>query len=388
MHIASRIKTLGTETAFEVLVKARGLEAQGKKIIHLEVGEPDFETPARIRNAAKAALDAGYTHYTPAPGLPHPRKAIAEYMTRTRGVPFTANQVVITPGGKPIMFFAVLACVDRGDEVIYPNPGFPIYESIINFVGAKPVPLHLREEDEFRFQIDDLRRLITPKTRMLILNSPHNPTGGVLTPADLEKIAALAVEHDLIVLSDEIYSRILYDGAEHATIARYPGMAERTIILDGFSKAYAMTGWRLGFGVMPEELVPVISTLQINCNSCTSSFSQMAGIEALAGPQDDVTRMVAEFHRRRDAIVDGFNRIRGFRCRKPHGAFYVFPNITETGKNSRALADYLLYELGIACLPGTSFGAHGEGFLRFSYANSMENIRTALERMVTAFGTA
>ncbi len=387
MHIASRIKTLGTETAFEVLVKARGLEAQGKKIIHLEVGEPDFETPARIRNAAKAALDAGYTHYTPAPGLLHPRKAIAEYMTRTRGVPFTANQVVITPGGKPIMFFSVLACVDRGDEVIYPNPGFPIYESIINFVGAKPVPLHLREEEEFRFQIDDLRQLITPKTRMLILNSPHNPTGGVLTPADLERIATLAVEHDLIVLSDEIYSRILYDGAEHATIARYPGMAERTIILDGFSKAYAMTGWRLGFGVMPEELVPVISTLQINCNSCTSSFSQMAGIEALAGPQDDVTGMVAEFHRRRDAIVDGFNRIKGFRCRKPHGAFYVFPNITGTGKSSRVLADYLLYELGIACLPGTSFGAQGEGFLRFSYANSMENIRTALERMATAFGT-
>ena len=386
MHIASRIKNLGTETAFEVLVKARGLEAQGKKVIHLEVGEPDFETPARIRNAAKAALDAGYTHYGPASGLPHPRKAIAEYMTRTRGVTFGANQVVITPGGKPIMFFAILACVERGDEVIYPNPGFPIYESVINFVGAVPVPLRLKEEEEFRFTAEDLRRLITPKTRMLILNSPHNPTGGVLTEHDLEQIAPLAVEHDLIVLSDEIYSRILYDGNTHVTIARYPGMAERTIILDGFSKAYAMTGWRLGFGVMPEELVPVISTLQINCNSCTSSFSQMAGIEALAGPQDDVAHMVAEFRRRRDAFVAGLNRIQGFHCRMPHGAFYVFPNITGTGKTSRVLADFLLYDLGIACLPGTSFGAYGEGFLRFSYANSMENIGTALERMEAAFG--
>ena len=363
------------------------MEAQGKKIIHLEVGEPDFETPQRIRDAAKAALDAGYTHYGPAPGLPHPRKAIAEYMTRTRGIPITSNQVVITPGGKPIMFFSILACVERGDEVIYPNPGFPIYESIINFVGAVPVPLRLKEEEGFRFSIEDLRRLITPKTRMLILNSPHNPTGGVLTADDLEQIARLAHEHDLIVLSDEIYSRILYDGAEHATIARYPGMAERTIILDGFSKAYAMTGWRLGFGVMPEELVPVISTLQINSNSCTTSFSQMAGIEALSGPQDDVTRMVAEFRQRRDAIVEGFNRIKGFRCRMPHGAFYVFPNITGTGKGSRALADYLLYDVGVACLPGTSFGAYGEGFLRFSYANSMENIRLALERIGAALGT-
>lgn len=379
MHIANRVKTLGTETAFEVLVKARALEAQGKKIIHLEVGEPDFDTPLRIRNAAKAALDAGYTHYGPAPGLPHVRKAIADYMTRTRGVPFGQNQVVVTPGGKPILFFTILACVDRGDEVIYPNPGFPIYESVINFVGAKPVPLPLREDREFGFSIEDLRKLITPQTRMLILNSPHNPTGGILTESDLRQIAELAVKHDLIVLSDEIYSRILYDGYRHVSIVQFPGMTERTIILDGFSKAYAMTGWRLGFGVMPEDLVPVISTLQINCNSCTSSFSQMAGIEALAGPQDDVTKMVDEFRRRRDLIVQGLNRIPSMKCHTPLGAFYVFPNITATGRTSRALSDSLLYDGGVACLAGTSFGAYGEGYLRFSYANSMENIRKALE---------
>ena len=384
MHIASRVKSLGTETAFEVLVKARGLEAQGKHVIHLEVGEPDFDTPVRIRKAAQAALDAGYTHYGPAPGLPHVRKVIAEYMSRTRGVQFTPGQVVVTPGGKPIMFFSVLACVDRGDEVIYPNPGFPIYESLIHFVGAIPVPLPLREENGFRFSIDELRRLITPKTRMLILNSPHNPTGGILTEADLGAIASLAVKHDLIVLSDEIYSRILYDGFKHVSIVSFPGMAERTIILDGFSKAYAMTGWRLGFGVMPEELVPIISTLQINSNSCTASFSQMAGIEALSGPQDDVTAMVAEFRRRRDAIVEGLNRIKGFSCHTPLGAFYVFPNISSTGKSSRAFADALLYEHGVACLPGTSFGANGEGFIRLSYANSLENISIALERIRAA----
>jgi aspartate aminotransferase len=384
MHIASRIRTLGTETAFEVLVKARALEAQGKQVIHLEVGEPDFETPPRIRNAAKMALDAGYTHYGPAAGLPHVRKAIAEYMTRTRGIPFEQNQVVVTPGGKPIMFFAILACVERDDEVIYPNPGFPIYESVINFISAKPVPLQLKEGNAFRLDVEDLKRLITPKTRMLVLNSPHNPTGGILTRDDLRKIAELAVEHDLIVLSDEIYSRILYDDSEHVSIAKFPGMQDRTIILDGFSKTYAMTGWRLGFGVMPEELAPVIAQLQINSNSCTSSFSQMAGIEALAGPQDDVAKMVAEFKRRREVIVDGLNAIPGFRCLKPPGAFYVFPNITGTGKSSRELADYLLYDAGVACLAGTAFGAYGEGYLRFSYANSMENIRKALEMIRAA----
>jgi aspartate aminotransferase len=378
MHIASRIKTLGTETAFEVLVKARSLEAQGKKIVHLEVGEPDFETPLRIRNAAKSALDAGYTHYGPAAGLPHVRKAIADFITRTRGVPCGHHQVVITPGGKPIMFFSILGCVDPGDEVIYPNPGFPIYESLINFVGAVPVPLPLKEESDFRFDIEELSARITTKTRMLILNSPHNPTGGILTEGDLRRIAELAVEHDIIVLSDEIYSRILYDGHRHVSIATFPGMAERTIILDGFSKSYAMTGWRLGFGVMPEDLAPVVAQLQINSNSCTASFIQMAAIEALSGPQDDVEAMVGEFRRRRDAIVQGLNAIPGVTCRMPRGAFYVFPNFSALGKTSRALADYLLNEAGVACLAGTAFGAFGEGYLRFSYANSMENIHKAL----------
>jgi aspartate aminotransferase len=383
MHIAQRMKLLGTETAFEVLVKARALEAQGRHIIHLQIGEPDFDTPANIRNAAKVALDKGYTHYGPSPGLPELRKAIAEYMTKHRGVQFNPNQVVVTPGGKPIMFYVIMVCVDPGDEVIYPNPGFPIYESVINFVGAKPVPLALKEETGFRFDIEDLRKLITPKTRMLILNTPQNPTGGILTKDDLKQIAELAVKHDFIVLSDEIYSRIIYDGFTHTSIATLPGMAERTIILDGFSKAYAMTGWRLGFGVMPESLVPQIAQLQINATSCTASFSQIAGVEALTGPQDEVDKMVAEFKRRRDVIVDGLNAIPGVRCHKPLGAFYVFPNIKAIGKPSKVVADYLLNEVGVAALSGTAFGAFGEGYLRFSYANSVENIQIALDRVRT-----
>jgi len=381
MHIAKRMKTLGTETAFEVLVKAKALEAQGKHIVHLEIGEPDFDTPANIKGAAKKALDAGFTHYGPAPGLPDLRKAIADFMTKSRGVEFSPNQVVVTPGAKPIMFFAILACVDEGDEVIYPNPGFPIYESVINFVGATAVPLPLKEEKEFRFGIEDLRKLVTSRTRMLILNTPQNPTGGILTREDLKKIAELAVERDLIVLSDEIYSRILYDGFQHTSITEFPGMMERTIILDGFSKTFAMTGWRLGFGVMPESLVPFVSQLQINSNSCTSSFTQMAGVEALIGQQKDVGVMVQEFKRRRDVIVDGLNAIPGFRCHRPLGAFYVFPNTAGTGKTSRFLADHLLNEAGVACLSGTAFGRFGEGFLRFSYANSVENIQLALERI-------
>ena len=381
MHIAKRMKTLGTETAFEVLVKAKALEAQGKHIVHLEIGEPDFDTPANIKGAAKKALDAGFTHYGPAPGLPDLRKAIADFMTKSRGVEFSPNQVVVTPGAKPIMFFAILACVDEGDEVIYPNPGFPIYESVINFVGATAVSLPLKEEKEFRFGIEDLRKLVTSRTRMLILNTPQNPTGGILTREDLKKIAELAVERDLIVLSDEIYSRILYDGFQHTSITEFPGMMERTIILDGFSKTFAMTGWRLGFGVMPESLVPFVSQLQINSNSCTSSFTQMAGVEALIGQQKDVGVMVQEFKRRRDVIVDGLNAIPGFRCHRPLGAFYVFPNTAGTGKTSRFLADHLLNEAGVACLSGTAFGRFGEGFLRFSYANSVENIQLALERI-------
>lgn len=384
MHIARRMQTLGTETAFEVLVKAKALEAQGKHIVHLEIGEPDFETPSNIKNAAKQALDKGFTHYGPSPGLPDLRKTIAERMSAHLGVPFNMNQVVVTPGGKPIMFFVILACVDEGDEVIYPNPGFPIYESVINFVGGKPVPLPLREENDFRVDIAELKKLITPKTRMLIINTPGNPTGGILTKDDLRQIAELAVKHDLIVLSDEIYSRILYDGFEHVSITTFPGMQERTIILDGFSKTYAMTGWRLGFGIMPEELVPKLAQLQINSNSCTASFTQMAGVEALSGPQAEVEQMVVEFKRRRDVIVDGLNAIPGFQCHKPLGAFYVFPNITRTGKTSRFLGDYLLNQAGVACLSGTAFGAFGEGYLRFSYANSVENIMLALDRIKQA----
>ncbi len=384
MHIAQRMQRLGTETAFEVLVKAKALEAQGKHVIHLEIGEPDFDTPANIKTAAKKALDNGFTHYGPAPGLPELRSAIAQHMSQRIGMKFTPSQVVVTPGGKPIMFFLILACVDEGDEVIYPNPGFPIYESVINFLGAKAVPLPLREEKQFRFDIDELKRLLTPKTRMLVINTPQNPTGGILTKDDLRRIAELAVKHDLIVLSDEIYSRIVYDGFEHVSISTMPGMAERTVLLDGFSKTFAMTGWRLGFGIMPEDMAKLIGQLQINSNSCTASFTQIAGVEALLGPQDEVARMVAELKRRRDVIVEGLNCIPGFRCHKPLGAFYVFPNITGTGKSSRFLAEYLLNEAGVACLSGTAFGAHGEGFLRFSYANSVENIILALERVKKA----
>jgi len=381
MHIAQRMQRLGTETAFLVLAKAKALEAQGKHVVHLEIGEPDFDTPVNIKTAAKKALDDGFTHYGPAPGLPDLRAAIARHINERLGVSYTPNNVVVTPGGKPIMFFTILACVDEGDEVIYPNPGFPIYESVINFLGGKPVPLPLREEKEFRFDIGELKRLITPRTRMLIINSPQNPTGGILTREDLKEIAALAVAHDLIVLSDEIYARIVYDGFQHISIATMPGMAERTIILDGFSKTFAMTGWRLGFGVMPEELARLVAQLQINSNSCTASFSQVAAIEALTGSQQEVTRMVAEFKRRRDVIVEGLNAIPGFRCHRPLGAFYVFPSIVGTGKSSKFLAEYLLNEAGVACLSGTAFGAFGEGFLRFSYANSVENIVIALDRV-------
>ncbi|HUN64663.1 MAG TPA: pyridoxal phosphate-dependent aminotransferase [Bacteroidota bacterium] len=375
------MKRLGTETAFEVLAKARALEAKGKTIVHLEIGEPDFDTPVNIRNAAKKALDDGFTHYGPASGLPQARAAVAKYVSATRGIEVSPDNVVITPGGKPIMYFAITACVDEGDEVIYPNPGFPIYESVIEFIGAKAVPLALKEEKGFSFDIEDLKKLITPKTRMLILNSPQNPTGGVLSENDLRQIADLARKHDLIVLSDEIYSRIVYDGFRHHSIAALPGMQERTIILDGFSKTYAMTGWRLGYGVMPEQLAKLVTQLQINATSCTSSFSQIACIEALQGPQGDVDKMVAEFKHRRDVIVAGLNAIPGIRCHKPLGAFYVFPNITGTGRQSKELAEGMLNDAGVACLSGTAFGKYGEGYLRFSYANSVENIEKALDRI-------
>jgi aspartate/methionine/tyrosine aminotransferase len=377
------MKRLGTETAFEVLAKAKALEKQGKEIIHLEIGEPDFDTPKNIVNSAKKALDEGYTHYGPGFGLPPLREAIAEHISKTRGINVNPNQVVVTPGGKPIMFFAILACVDEGEEVIYPNPGFPIYESVINFIGAKPVPVILEEDKNFRMDIEKLKHYVNKNTRMLIINSPQNPTGGILTKKDIEQIAEIAIKNNLIVLSDEIYSDIIYE-EKHFSIASLPGMQERTIILDGFSKTFAMTGWRLGYGIMPEQLVEHITRLMINSNSCTSSFTQMAGVEALRGPKDDVNKMVAEFKRRRDIIVDGLNKIPGYRCAKPGGAFYVFPNIEGTKMDSRKMADYLLNEAGVAVLSGTAFGKFGDGFLRLSYANSVENINRALEKIKQA----
>jgi aspartate/methionine/tyrosine aminotransferase len=383
MHVAERISRLGTETAFEVLVKARALEAQGKSVVHLEIGEPDFDTPPNIIQAAKDALDNGFTHYGPSAGLPEARQAVADYINKTRGYKlWDADNVVITPGAKPIMFYGMMAIVDPGDEVIYPNPGFPIYESVINFLGATPVPLPLREEKEFRFDVADLEARITPKTRMVIINTPQNPTGGILTREDLQQIAELAIKHDLIVLSDEIYSQVTYGDFKHTSITEFEGMQERTIILDGFSKTFAMTGWRLGYGLFPKEMAKVVAKLQTNCTSCTSSFSQIAGIEALNDRTlPHVNVFLKEFERRRDAIVEGLNAIPGFRCHKPHGAFYVFPNITETGMTSQQAADFLLNDAGVACLSGTAFGAHGEGFIRFSYANSIENINEALNRI-------
>ncbi|HVP38904.1 MAG TPA: pyridoxal phosphate-dependent aminotransferase [Candidatus Saccharimonadales bacterium] len=387
MKYANRMKKLGTETAFEVLARARELEAQGRTVVHLQIGEPDFTTPANIVNAGIEALRRGETHYTPSAGILPLRQAVAEFVREDRGLKAGPENVVVTPGAKPIMFYTLFACVNPGDEVIYPNPGFPIYESVIGLVGAKPVPIQLREKNEFRLDVKELRRLITPKTKLVILNSPQNPTGSVLTAEDLEAIAKLAIKHDLFVLADEIYSHILYEG-RHASIATLPGMAERTIVLDGFSKTYAMTGWRLGYGVMNPELAKHVARLGTNNHSCTASCVQFAGVEALTGPQDAVTAMVSEFKRRRDVIVDGLNRLPGFKCLKPHGAFYVFPNITGTGMSSRELATRLLEEAGVACLSGTSFGEFGEGYLRFSYANSVEQIRMGLDRIGQFLGAA
>jgi aspartate/methionine/tyrosine aminotransferase len=381
---ADRMASLGTETAFEVLARAKALERQGKEIIHLEIGEPDFDTPKNIKDAAVKALYAGYTHYVPAAGIPELREAIAEYISKTRKIPVDPEEVVVTPGAKPIMFFAILACVDRGEEVLYPNPGFPIYESMINFVGAKPVPIPLLEENDFRLDHEYVKEKITKKTKMIILNSPENPTGGVLTKEDLKVIAdCIANRDDVLVLSDEIYSRIIYEGT-HESIASLPGMRQKTIILDGFSKTYAMTGWRLGYGVMRKDIAEKITQLMINSNSCTCAFTQMAGVEALKGPQDSVEKMVAEFRKRREVIVSGLNNIKGITCKKPKGAFYVFPNIKGIGKKSKEFSDYLLNEAGVAVLPGTSFGKYGEGYLRISFANSVENIKKALDRISKA----
>lgn len=376
------MERLGTETAFEVLAKAQALEAQGREIIHLEIGEPDFPTPSNIIQAAKDALDAGYTHYGPSAGLPALRQAIAADVSRSRGIHVTPDQVVVTPGAKPIMFFLMLCCLDEGDEVLYPEPGFPTYESVASFIGARPIPLYLREENDFRLDIDDLRAKLSPRTRLLILNSPQNPTGGVLTQDDLNAIAELVQGRRLVVLSDEVYRRIVYDGTA-PSIASIPGLQEQTVILDGFSKTYAMTGWRLGYGVMPEELAWRVARLMTNSNSCTASFVQMAGVEALRGPQESVAEMVAEFRERRQIVIDGLNQIPGVGCRLPHGAFYAFANIRGLGASSQEIADRLLEECGVAALAGTSFGAFGEGFIRLSYANSVPALRQALDRIDT-----
>ena len=371
---------LGTETAFEVLVKAKALEAQGRDIIHLEIGEPDFDTPHNIVDAAVDALRKGFTHYGPSAGLMELREVIAEYVSETRRVNVTPDEVVVVPGGKPIIFFSILALAQEGDEVIYPNPGFPIYESMINYVGAKAVPIRLREELDFRLDVDEIAGLINDRTKLIILNSPQNPTGGVLEEEDIDFIARVIGDRNIMVLSDEIYSRLIFDG-EHHSMMSIQGMKERTILLDGFSKTYAMTGWRMGYGVMRADLAAHIARLMTNSSSCTASFSQIAGIEALRGPQKSVDAMRAEFQKRRDVMVAGLNKIKGFSCRLPKGAFYVFPNITKTGWPSKKIADALLDDAGIAGLSGTAFGNFGEGYLRFSVANSIENIEKALERV-------
>jgi aspartate aminotransferase len=382
MQIAERMTRIGIESAFEVLQRARALEAQGTHVIHLEIGQPDFPTPAHITEAAKRALDEGWTGYGPTPGFPDFRDAIASYISTSRGIRVSGQNVVVVPGGKPIMFFAMMAVVEPGDEVIYPNPGFPIYESVINFLGATPVPIPLVESRGFSFDLETFEAKLSPRTKMIVLNSPANPTGGVMPREDLKRIADLTRDRDLLILSDEIYSRICYED-QPQSITQFEGMLDKTIILDGFSKTYSMTGWRLGYGVMPLWLVDAVDKLMVNSNSCTASFTQRAGLAALQGPQDAVTAMVAEFRRRRDAIVKGLNEIPGFRCTVPAGAFYVFPNVKETGVPSRDLANMLLNDAGVAGLSGTAFGSYGDGYLRFSYANSLENIQEALSRIRT-----
>jgi aspartate/methionine/tyrosine aminotransferase len=384
MKLADAMSRLGTETAFDVLVRARALEAQGRSIIHLEIGEPDFDTPRHIIEAAKQALDQGWTHYGPAQGLPELREAIARSISETRGIAAGPEHVCVVPGGKPIIFFPMLALLNPGDEVIYPNPGFPIYESMINFMGATPVPMPLEEKRGFSFDLNLFRDRLTDRTKLVVLNYPQNPTGGTLSREDLAEIAKMLRDRDVMVLADEIYSRIRYSDDPFVSIASFPGMSEKTIILDGFSKTYAMTGWRLGYGVMPAWLAQAVSRLMVNSNSCTASFTQRAGIAALNGPQDCVTAMVEEFRRRRDAICKGLNEIPGFRCAVPEGAFYVMPNVTGTGIDSRELADFLLNEAGVSCLDGGCFGRYGKGYIRFSYANSMANLMEAVDRIKKA----
>jgi aspartate aminotransferase len=381
LQLARRMSRLGTETAFEVLNKARALERQGKSIIHLEIGEPDFDTPANVVEAGVNALRQGWTHYGPAAGQPELRQALAEYVSRTRDVRVSSDEVVVVPGGKPIIFFTILTLIDEEDEVIYPNPGFPIYESMINYVGGRALPIRLCEERDFSLDVNELVSLISNRTRLIILNSPQNPTGGILDRRAIEQIAHAIGDRNIMILSDEIYSRLLFDGGQHFSIMSVPGMQERTILLDGFSKTYAMTGWRMGYGVMRSDLAAQVTRLMTNSNSCTASFTQVAGVEAICGDQSSVDHMRDEFQRRRDAFVAGLNQIKGFSCRMPKGAFYVFPNITLTGWKSKPLADALLEQAGVAALSGTSFGEFGEGYLRFSVANSLENLNEALVRL-------
>jgi aspartate/methionine/tyrosine aminotransferase len=381
MRLATRMGTIGTESAFEVAARARALEAEGRDIVHLEIGEPDFDTPANVRAAAKRALDEGATHYAPFAGVPALREAIAEDATARKGFAVTPDRVFVTVGGKGVMLYAILGLVDPGDEVIVPDPGYPIYESLVRFVGATPVPIPIRMANDLRLDVDELASLITPRTRLIVVNSPANPTGGVLTRADLERIARLATEHDLAVLADEIYGRIVYDGTEHVSIASLPGMAERTIVLDGFSKTFAMTGWRLGYAIVPQALVRTFGQLIINSISCAPTFAQVGAVEALRGPQAAVEAMVEEFRVRRDLVVDGLNAIAGIRCLRPSGAFYAFPDVSATGLTGAELADRLLLEAGVCVLPGTAFGGVGTGSIRISYANSRENLGLALERL-------
>jgi aspartate/methionine/tyrosine aminotransferase len=380
-QLASRQANLGTETAFETLAKAKELERQGKSIIHLEIGEPDFDTPVHIRDAAKQALDDGFTHYGASAGQLELREAIAKHQTERQGYEVSPGSVIVTPGGKPVMFFTIMALIEEGDEVIYPNPGFPIYESMIRYMGGTPVPMQLNEETGYNADIENLRSLITPATKLLIVNSPNNPCGSVIPEADLEKIAEMAVENDLTVMADEIYKDMYYGDEEHVSITKFPGMRERTVILDGFSKSYAMTGWRLGYGIFPEFLVEPVTRLMTNSVSCTSVFSQMAAIAALEGPQDSVVEMMKEFTVRRDLIVEGLNSLPGVTCVTPKGAFYAFPNIRGTGLSSKDFAEKAMYEAGVALLAGTAFGEFGDGYIRVSFANSRENLAEAIERL-------
>ena len=382
-QLASRQANLGTETAFETLAKAKELERQGKSIIHLEIGEPDFDTPEHIRDAAKQALDDGFTHYGASAGQLELREVIANHQTERQGYEVSPDSVIVTPGGKPVMFFTIMALVEEGDEVIYPNPGFPIYESMIRYMGGTPVPMQLKEETGYNADIDKVRSLITPRTKLLIVNSPNNPCGSVIPEADLKEISQMAVENDLTVLSDEIYKDMYYGDQEHVSITKFAGMREKSVILDGFSKSYAMTGWRLGYGVFPEFLVEPVTRLMTNSVSCTSVFSQMAAIAALEGPQDSVDVMMEEFTKRRDLVVEGLNSLPGVTCPIPKGAFYAFPNIIGTGLSSGEFAEKAMYEAGVALLAGTAFGEFGDGYVRISFANSQENLQEAISRLRT-----